>query len=630
MFTVLSLIGIPLVAALMLLIIRHDKLRSGIIYVASAIIAAMSVVLLFQYFKLDIAYFNIDAHIIDKVFFFAEIAIGLLIVFLGIKYKKFGVVALSVVQMAIMFLFEIKYGHSLAPEHNLFVDRLSIIMALIIGIIGSLICVYAVGYMREFHLTHHPEMKDKRGLFFFIVFLFLSAMFGLVFANNLLWLFFFWEITTLSSFILIGYKGSKESINNSFRALLMNLLGGVAFAAAIFYLFKTQGIIELDKLTWIGSTTPMLVSIPVILIAFAGITKAAQMPFSSWLLGAMVAPTPVSALLHSSTMVKAGVYILLKLSVVLTGTTTGYCIAIIGGVTFLITSFIAVSQSDAKKVLAYSTIANLGLIVLCAGIGTTEAVWAGILLLIFHAISKCLLFLCVGVVEHKVGSRNIESMDSLVAKMPHLAVIMLIGMAGMFLAPFGMLISKWAVLVAIVHVNPVLAGLIAFGSAATLFYWVKWMGKILFVMGDNANFENTVSKSKWFSLYALAGLTIAVCAFFPLVSSVLIQPYIFSVFGEAFSMSEGNLIIMSLMMGLVLLFPLTFINYSKKVKLVPAYLAGANLKKDDEFVGAMNVTKKLELRNYYLEEFFGEHRLFGMGVAITLVVLIVMFSSVIL
>ena len=95
-------------------------------------------------------------------------------------------------------------------------------------------------------------------------------------------------------------------------------------------------------------------------------------------------------------------------------------------------------------------------------------------------------------------------------------------------------------------------------------------------------------------------------------------------------MAEGNLIIMSLMMGLVLLFPLTFLNYSKKVKVVPAYLAGANLEKDDEFVGAMNVTQKLELRNYYLDEFFGEKRLFGTGVVITLVVLIVMFSSVVL
>jgi ech hydrogenase subunit A len=131
-----------------------------------------------------------------------------------------------------------------------------------------------------------------------------------------------------------------------------------------------------------------VVLIPVVLICIAGLAKSAQMPFSSWLLGAMVAPTPVSALLHSSTMVKAGVFILIKFAPVLTGTAAGYFIALLGGVTFLTTSLVAVTQSNAKRVLAYSTIANLGLIVMCAAIGTKETVWAAILLTIFHAVAK--------------------------------------------------------------------------------------------------------------------------------------------------------------------------------------------------------------------------------------------------
>ena len=129
--------------------------------------------------------------------------------------------------------------------------------------------------------------------------------------------------------------------------------------------------------------------------------------------------------------------------------------------------------------LAWSTVANLGLIVLCGGIGTYEAVWAGVLLIIFHAVAKCLLFLCVGVVEHKLHSRNIEDMSGLVVSMPRVSVMMQIGMAGMFLAPFGMLISKWAVLKAVVDASPLLSVFIVFGSSATLFFWVKWMGKLL-------------------------------------------------------------------------------------------------------------------------------------------------------
>ena len=199
--------------------------------------------------------------------------------------------------------------------------------------------------------------------------------------------------------------------------------------------------------------------LPAALLCFAGITKSAQLPFSSWLLGAMVAPTPVSALLHSSTMVKAGVYLVLRMAPVITGTTVGLLVALVGAVTFLAGSLAAITTSDAKKVLAWSTVANLGLIVLCGGIGTYQAVWAGMLLIIFHAAAKCLLFLCVGVVEQRLHSRDIEAMCGLILNMPRVGVMMLIGMAGMFLAPFGMLISKWAVLKAVVDAYPCPVGL---------------------------------------------------------------------------------------------------------------------------------------------------------------------------
>jgi ech hydrogenase subunit A len=149
------------------------------------------------------------------------------------------------------------------------------------------------------------------------------------------------------------------------------------------------------------------VLLPVALMCFAVWPNLRSYPFpmASWGYGCA---SPVSALLHSSTMVKAGVYLILRFAGVLEGTIAGFMIALVGGVTFFLCSCIAVSQRDAKKVLAYSTIANLGLIVLCAGLGTYEAVWAAILLIIFHAVAKCLLFLCVGVFEHKIHSRILK------------------------------------------------------------------------------------------------------------------------------------------------------------------------------------------------------------------------------
>ena len=328
-----------------------------------------------------------------------------------------------------------------------------------------------------------------------MLFVFLSAMFGLVFSNNLVWILFFWEITTFCSFVLIGYSQTEEATSNAFLALSMNLLGGVAFAAALIYIASMDPsgrLLELNTLIYSGLVFAI---IPAVLICFAGLTKAAQLPFSSWLLGAMVAPTPVSALLHSSTMVKAGVYIIVRFAPVLMGTTEGLMIALIGGITFLLASCMAISQSNAKRVLAYSTIGNLGLIVACAGVGTYNLMWVAILLMIFHAVAKSLLFLCVGTVENRIGSRDIEDMGGLIERMPKLAVMMFIGMAGMFLAPFGMIISKWAAIEAFTTApfGLVFIVILAFGGSASLFFWCKWMGKILSVMRHQENVETGMS-----------------------------------------------------------------------------------------------------------------------------------------
>ena len=246
--------------------------------------------------------------------------------------------------------------------------------------------------------------------------------------------------------------------------------------------------------------------IPAVLLAIAGLTKSAQLPFSKWLLGAMVAPTPSSALLHSSTMVKAGVYLLIRISPLMAGNGAGTLVIVIGGLTFLLASLLAITQSDGKKVLAYSTIANLGLIVICTGIGTYEALWAAVMLILFHAVSKSLLFLTVGSVEQVTGSRDIEDMHGLTVKLPGLGLIMAIGIAGMFLAPFGMLISKWAALRAFVDSGHLFVVLfLVFGSAATLMYWSKWLGKIITVLHRSERIRNQVNRIEYASLFSLAG-----------------------------------------------------------------------------------------------------------------------------
>lgn len=612
------LILFPVLSAVLLLVIKNDFLRDWIVRLSAVIIAAASIYLLRVYFTGEAAYFEFESPLVENIILGLEVAVSLFVFYMGIKYKKYLVTLLITLQAGVTVWFELTQASKITVENNLFVDKFSVIMALIIGVIGSLICVYALGYMKDFQ-HHHHDQKDNRNIFFFLMFIFLSAMFGIVFANNLVWLYFFWEITTLCSFLLIGYTKTKEAINNSFRALAMNLLGGLAFALAIAFMGLTMGFVELDKLISLGGVGVGLAVFPAALIGFAGLTKSAQMPFSSWLLGAMVAPTPTSALLHSSTMVKAGVYIILRLAPLYGFNIAGLMIMMVGGITFMVASFIAISQSNAKKVLAYSTVANLGLIVASAGIGSYQAVWAGILLIIFHAVAKSLLFLCVGTVEHNIGSRDIEDMDGLIVKMPKIAIMIVIGIAGMFLAPFGMLISKWAALKAFIDSNNVfLVGMLVFGSAATLFFWTKWMGKTIAVINKEEPIEGNVHKDEWASLMPLAALVVLITFLFPYISDTLIEPFLNGIYGEGLvGLSDGNIKIMSLFLGMLVILPLGLLFYGKEDRIVPPYLAGANVSDNMKFTGSMGRTMGLSLKNYYMEKYFGEKKLMLIGAVVT-------------
>ena len=631
MGTILFLIFFPMIIAFILLAAKNDKARDMIVYVATAVIAAGSIVAAFQFIRSSGEFFTFDGEIIGYVMMAVEAGLAIYIIITGIKHKKYLASLLAIVQTPLMIWFEMKHGHGIEVQYNMYVDKLSVIMILIIGIIGSLICVYALGYMKDFQ-HHHEGEKDRRPWFFFVMFLFLGAMVGLVTSNNMIWMYFFWEITSLSSFWLIGYTRTEEAINNSFRALIMNLLGGLGFVVGIIILGIVFQTVELSTMLTYGTIYGDLVAIPAAFFAFAGITKAAQMPFNSWLLGAMVAPTPTSALLHSSTMVKAGVFLIIKLAPVLgISNFAGIMVMMVGGITFLFASCAAISQNNAKRVLAYSTIANLGLIVACGGVGTAEAVWAGIMLIIFHAITKSLLFLCVGTAEHHIGSRMIEDMDGLFVRMPRLAMCMIIGIAGMFLAPFGMLISKWATMTSFVDSgNFLLVGIICFGSAVTAFYWVKWLGKLSAVVANEPSIEHDVWKSEIFVHITLTVLTVIVCLSFPLISTYALVPYLEGAFGGAASgiLSSSNMLIMVIMLAVLVLLAAMFFGKSKKEQ-VPIYLAGVNTGDNRTYYGSMQKEVEFSLRNWHMESIFGEHRMNVVGDILSIAMLVIGIGYVI-
>jgi ech hydrogenase subunit A len=458
---------------------------------------------------------------------------------------------------------------------------------------------------------------------------------ALVFANNLMWVYFFWEVTTLCSFMLIRHDLTDESIANATRALWMNSLGGVAFAAGIVLLFERAHTLSLKELIS-GGAQPEVVLLPLALLVFAGFTKSAQMPFQSWLLGAMVAPTPVSALLHSSTMVKAGVYLIVRLAPAYVGTNLSTLVAVAGAFTFLITAVLAISQSNAKRVLAYSTISNLGLIIACAGLNTPLAISAAIMLIVFHAISKGLLFLCTGTIEQKIGSRDIEDMEGLISRQPALALITVMGILTMLLPPFAVLISKWAAIEASVRM-PVITLFFIVGSAATVVFWVKWVGKLLGApSGVEAKGGPALESLYAAPLVLLVGMAVVLSAgIAPVVDAIVrhaVMPYYqtagIAPVGADLSTGVGFIAVWPLFLVLMLVvLPAYLFVRVKSEQVRPAYMCGEQAADGSvvQFRSLQDKPEAVMTSGYYFEKALGETRLnvWANPVAILLLVALV-------
>lgn len=622
---IVIMICLPFLSALLLSLFKNNTVRQIVTYVSCAGIIGLAVAFAVKYFTAGSSqlYFFTETKIIDYGMIGIEVFLVALITVLSFKYKQYYAALLSAAQTVLMLWYELGGYEPHQQINKVYVDQLTVIMVLIVAVIGSLITVYACGYMKDYH-NHHTEFKDRRRFFFAMLYVFLGAMFGLVLSNSLIWMYFFWEITSVVSFLLIGYTRTPEAIHNCFRALWMNLLGGCGFAAGIVWAGIKFSVTDMQSLILCDGN---VIVIPAILLSFAALTKSAQMPFSKWLLGAMVAPTPSSALLHSATMVKAGVYLLLRLSPVLDSTYAGEMVSVVGGFTFLVMSMLAITVSDGKKVLAYSTISNLGLITACAGVGAKETLWAGMFLLIFHAISKSLLFQTVGAIENATGSRDIETMHGLVRRHPYLAWTLVIGIAGMFLAPFGMLISKWAALKAFIDSGSVtLVLFVAFGSATTLFYWTKWIATVLASKNNDVKAKNTTSANQWVSILLHSLFMVVLCFTFPFLSNSLIEPYIKLIYNNATSViSNDNLVIMMIMLVGIFVIPSAAWLTAKETryKKAPRYINGVNAGDQMNYIDSMGEKKRFFLANWYLEDIFGEKKLWTPSIIISIILVVV-------
>jgi len=305
-------------------------------------------------------------------------------------------------------------------------DGLALLFVLLILGIGLLVILYARYYL---------SAADSLPRLYALLLLFMSAMLGVVTADNLLLLCVFWELTSLTSFLLIGYWSQHSDARRGARlALSVTGAGGLCLLAGVLILGHIAGGFDLDRVFAARAVIQQhpLYPCALLLILLGAFTKSAQFPFYFWLPHAMAAPTPVSAYLHSATMVKLGVFLLARLYPALAGSDYWfYGVTGTGMVTLLFGAYMALFQHDLKGLLAFSTISHLGLITLLFGLGTPLAVVAALFHIINHAIFKASLFMAAGVIDHETGTRDIRRLNGLWRYMPHTAVLAMVAAAAM-------------------------------------------------------------------------------------------------------------------------------------------------------------------------------------------------------
>ncbi len=364
-------------------------------------------------------------------------------------------------------------------------DALSLIFALLISGIGTLIYIYAYYYLGS---------KNSLSKLYALLMLFMAAMLGISLSNNLIILLVFWELTSISSFLLVGYWSNYEAAQRGSRmALTITGMGGLAMLGGFILLGQIAGTYQIDQLTTMAEQIQnSSLFVPALLLILLGaFTKSAQFPFHFWLPNAMAAPTPVSAYLHSATMVKAGIFLVARLLPIFVGSAVFHnLVTTIGLLTLCMAAFFAIFKEDLKGLLAYSTISHLGLIMCLLGIGSPLAVAAAIFHIINHATFKAALFMIAGIIDHESGTRDLRKLSGLWQLLPFTATLTMITAAAMAGVPLTngflskemffteLLANLSGAYVVIAAIVATLAGLFAVAYSARLVHGVFFDGDV--------------------------------------------------------------------------------------------------------------------------------------------------------
>ncbi len=403
-------------------------------------------------------------------------------------------------------------------------DSLALLFALLISGIGTLIYIYAYYYLNP---------KNSLSKLYFLLMLFMAAMLGISLSNNLLILLVFWELTSISSFLLVGYWSNYEAAQRGSRmALTITGMGGLAMLGGFILLGQITGTYQIDQiLTMTEQIQSHALFVPTLLLILLGaFTKSAQFPFHFWLPNAMAAPTPVSAYLHSATMVKAGLFLVARLLPIFAGAALFHnIVTFVGLFTLCMAAFFAIFKEDLKGLLAYSTISHLGLIMCLLGIGSPLAVAAAIFHIINHATFKAALFMIAGIIDHESGTRDLRKLSGLWQLLPFTATLTMITAASMAGVPLtnGFLSKEMFFTELVANLSgPVLVGSAIVATLAGIFavtYSIRLVHGVFFDGPLGKQVPNKNAHEPPFGMRAPATLLAFLCILVGLLPALLVE-----------------------------------------------------------------------------------------------------------
>jgi len=369
------------------------------------------------------------------------------------------------------------YSHVLSMG-SFYADKLAVFMALVSSIVGAVIVFYSTGYINHY---------ENRNEYYFMVVLFLGSMMGIVFSRNLISLFIFWEITSIASWRLIGFFREKDYVLKADKAFLVTVFGALVMFIGFLDVYGTAGSFDLGVLSHVHIS-----NMAVLLILFGILSKSATLPMHTWLPDAGVAPSPVTALLHAAVLVKIGVYVFARLFVATFQIDDVWhvVVPVIAAVSALVSAGAAMIETDMKRIIAYSTISQIGFILLGLSIGNEIGLAGGLLYILMHGISKASLFLCAGVIEQQTHTKDITKMGGLIKTLPITAISFLVSaFSVMGIPPFGGFFAKFMVINgAVTSPHKWIAFVFLFGGLMTVIYLLR-LFVMIFMGKPKVNYE---------------------------------------------------------------------------------------------------------------------------------------------